>query len=75
MVRKKVEGDETQRRHAAREARKSGDSPSAENVTTGASKQRHSRPKSEPHHHEERLASIHRGKQQRRSPEPRPGSK
>jgi hypothetical protein len=64
MVKKKMEGDENQRRQAAREARSSGKSPSEGNATTGASKQRHSRPKSEPHHHEERQASIHRGKQQ-----------
>ena len=75
MVRKKMEGDEQQRRRAAREARESGKSPSEESVTTGASKQRHSRPKSEPHHHEERLSSIHKGKQQDRSPKAPPGSR
>ncbi|NRQ40159.1 hypothetical protein HII36_51300 [Nonomuraea sp. NN258] len=74
MVRKKVEGDEDQRRRAAHEARKSGKSPSEQNVTTGGSKQRHSLPKSDPHHHRERLASIHRGKQQNTSPRPKPGS-
>ncbi|RJL31777.1 hypothetical protein D5H75_18980 [Bailinhaonella thermotolerans] len=74
MVRKKVEGDEQQRRKAARQAREAGKSPSAEGVTTGASKQRHELPRNDPHHHRERLASIHRGKQQNRSPRPKPHS-
>lgn len=62
MVRKKVEGNEEQRRAAAREARREGQAPSAQEVTTGASKQRthlrHSLP------HEEKAAAVHEGKQQ-----------
>ncbi|MFB9880739.1 hypothetical protein ACFFMN_22555 [Planobispora siamensis] len=64
MVAKKMEGNEDQRRQAAREARRAGKTPSEVNATKGGSKQRHSRPKSEPHHHEERLSSVHRGKQE-----------
>lgn len=74
MVRKKVEGDNKQRRAKANEARKRGRKPSEEHVTTGASKQRHELPKQDPHHHEERMSSIHQGKQQDISPEPRPTS-
>jgi hypothetical protein len=73
MVRKKMEGDETQRRKKAREAREAGSSPSAEHATTGASKQPHTRPEHERHHHAERLDSIHQGKQQDVSPNPKPG--
>ncbi|MEU2085935.1 hypothetical protein [Streptomyces albus] len=40
MVRKKVEGDEEQRRAAAHKAHRAEEAPSARNVTTGASKQR-----------------------------------
>ncbi|GCD35008.1 hypothetical protein OEIGOIKO_02749 [Streptomyces chrestomyceticus JCM 4735] len=61
MVRKKVEGDEDQRRAAAREARAAGEAPSARQVTTGASKQRTHEP--EKAAHEERIAARHRGKQ------------
>lgn len=60
MVRKKTEGDEAQRRAAARDARESGTTPGAEQVTTGASKQRHHEPGSASH--EERSAARHRGK-------------
>ncbi|GAA1801999.1 hypothetical protein [Actinomadura chokoriensis] len=73
MVRKKMEGNETQRRQKAREARAAGSSPSAEQGTTGASKQDHTRPAHEPHHHAERLEGIHRGKQQDMTPKPKPG--
>lgn len=73
MAGKKMEGDETQRRKKAREARAAGSSPSAEQATTGASKQPHTRPAHEPHHHAERLEDIHRGKQQDDSPNPKPG--
>ncbi|REE99940.1 hypothetical protein [Thermomonospora umbrina] len=73
MPHKKMEGNETQRRKAAREARAAGTTPSAENATTGASKQPHTRPEHEPHHHAERLSDIHRGKQQDTSPDPKPG--
>lgn len=40
MVRKKREGDETQKRDAAREARGRGERPSEAGATTGAAKQR-----------------------------------
>ena len=39
MVRKKMEGDENQKRQAAREARAEGKRPSEMGATTGASKQ------------------------------------
>ncbi|HEX2315807.1 MAG TPA: hypothetical protein VHJ17_18830 [Thermomonospora sp.] len=73
MVRKKMEGDEAQRRKKAREARAAGSTPSAENVTTGASKQRHELPRHDPHHHAERLENLQKGKQQQRGPQPKPG--
>jgi hypothetical protein len=73
MSGKKMEGDETQRRAKAREARAAGSTPSAEKVTTGASKQDHTRPRQERHHHAERLEEIHKGKQQDASPNPKPG--
>jgi hypothetical protein len=62
MVRKKVEGNEQQRRAAAREARREGQAPSAQEVTTGASKQRSHLPRSRPH--EEKAAAAGKGKQQ-----------
>lgn len=62
MVRKKVEGNEEQRRAAAREARREGDTPSARKETTGASKQRSHLPRSEPH--QRKAAAIHQGKQE-----------
>ena len=37
---KQMEGDNKQRRRAAREAREAGDTPSEHGLTTGASKQR-----------------------------------
>lgn len=40
MVRKKREGNEAQKRDAARAARRRGETPSEAQVTTGASKQR-----------------------------------
>ena len=61
MVGKKVEGNEDQRRAAAREAHREGTTPSALKETTGASKQRTHRGRHEPH--EEKIASIHQGKQ------------
>jgi hypothetical protein len=70
MVRKKVEGDEDQRRAAAHEARKAGESPSERKVTTGASKQRTHVPDRSSLTHEERVAPVHQGKQ-RRQPEDR----
>jgi hypothetical protein len=40
-MRKQTEGDNRQRRAAAKQARSEGRAPSAAGVTTGASKQRH----------------------------------
>ena len=63
MVRKKVEGNEDQRRAATHDAHRGGDTPSARGETTGASKQRthltHRRSLS----HEDRISPVHRGKQ------------
>ncbi|NJQ00342.1 hypothetical protein [Streptomyces zingiberis] len=71
MVRKKVEGDEEQRRAAGRTARRQGTSPSSRGVTTGGSKQRtHLTDRAAPSH-DERLATRHRGKQ-RWEPAPAP---
>jgi hypothetical protein len=68
MVDKKTEGDEQQRRARARQARKAGSTPSAELVTTGASKQLHRTDRKDPH--QEQLAAIKRGKQQGPGPQP-----
>ena len=62
MVRKKVEGNEQQKRAAARDARRAGQAPSAQEVTTGASKQRTHLPRSLDH--EQKAATLHEGKQQ-----------
>ncbi len=61
MVRKKTEGNEEQRRAAARQAREAGISPSALQETTGASKQRAHLPRKESH--DEKQATVHQGKQ------------
>jgi hypothetical protein len=74
MVRKKVEGDESQRRAAAHEARKSGEAPSARQVTTGASKQRTHVPHRHSLSHEDRVATVHRGKQHEQSGTPARGT-
>ncbi len=66
MVRKKVEGDETQRRAAAHQAEKAGETPSARGETTGASKQRTHMTHRSSLTHEQKVAPIHRGKQDRR---------
>lgn len=63
MVRKKVEGDEDERRAAAREAERAGESPSARGDTTGASKQRRHVESRGAATHEEKLGAQHRGKQ------------
>jgi hypothetical protein len=63
MVRKKVEGNEEQRRAAARAARAAGERPSARNVTTGASKQRTHLPDRNSLDHDERMEPLTRGKQ------------
>ena len=62
MVVKKVEGNERQRRKAARQARREGETPSARKETTGASKQRSHLPRHEPH--EKKMAAVHQGKQE-----------
>jgi hypothetical protein len=65
----KVEGNEDQRRAAARQARREGEAPSAQKETTGASKQCSHRPRHESH--EEKAAAIHQGKQGwQRTPKP-----
>lgn len=69
MVRKKVEGDEAQRRAWAREAERTGERPSAQRTTTGASKQRAHLPNRSSLTHEEKTESVHRGKQRRESRE------
>src|ERR1700748_1761561 len=61
MVRKKTEGNEQQRRAAARQAREADIPPSALQETTGASKQRSHLPARESH--DERQATVHQGKQ------------
>lgn len=71
MVRKKVEGDEEQRRAAAHEAHRAGETPSARRATTGASKQRAHVPGRHAVGHEERMDALHRGKQQHRAEQTR----
>jgi len=68
MVNKKTEGDEHQRRARAQQAREAGSTPSAELVTTGASKQSHRTDQKSPH--QERLTVTRRGKQQGLGPQP-----
>ncbi|MCX2969696.1 hypothetical protein WDH52_10905 [Streptomyces sp. TRM70308] len=63
MVRKKVEGDEDQRRRAAQDAQRAGERPSERGATTGASKQRTHVPSRNALTHEEKTAPLHRGKQ------------
>lgn len=64
MAGKKTEGNEEQRRAAARAARAEGATPSALKQTTGASKQREHLPRKQDH--DEKLAAVHQGKQGRR---------
>ncbi|MFD7708692.1 hypothetical protein ACFV6E_38455 [Streptomyces sp. NPDC059785] len=64
MAGKKMEGNEQQRRAAARDAVADGDSPSARNASTGASKQRTHLRHGGSVTHDERIAAQHRGKQQ-----------
>ena len=74
MSGKKMEGNEQQRRRAAREARKRGNDPSAESTTMGASKQRRHLPQDEDHR--EKIETIRKGKQPDISenvPDTRPG--
>ncbi|MGY1439259.1 hypothetical protein [Streptomyces reniochalinae] len=76
MVRKKVEGDEEQRRAAAHKAHRDEEPPSARSVTTGASKQRAHRAGPSARQDEEMLAQR-QGKQghsaEAPSPAPRGG--
>jgi hypothetical protein len=66
LVRKKMEGNEEQRRKVARLARSLGRRASELLGTTGASKQPHRWPRGGRHQyeHEARLRSVHQGKQQ-----------
>jgi hypothetical protein len=69
-----MEGDNEQRRNAARKAREQGERPSEVGATLGASKQRKEVPKSASH--EERMEA--RGEGKRRpgtSGKPRPGNR
>jgi hypothetical protein len=68
MVRKKTEGNEDQRRAAARQARAAGASPSALKETTGASKQRTHLAREDTH--EEKAATAYEGKQLWQAREP-----
>jgi hypothetical protein len=73
-MRKQTEGDNRQRRQAAKEARESDRSPSEAGVTTGASKQ--GRHVDSGASHEERTEHLGEGKQPatRREFDGRPGS-
>jgi hypothetical protein len=72
-MRKQTEGNEQQRRRAARDARARGRSASEVAATTGASKQdHHVRRKQD---HAAKLETLREGKQQERHPQPRPGSR
>ena len=73
---KKMEGNEQQKRDAAREAREAGAEPSAVGATTGASQQRTEA--SADASHQETLDLKREGKQDviaQNSPEARPGSR
>ena len=61
MSDKQMEGDQTQRRAAARRAHQEHEAPSADQVTTGASKQRRHLPASA--EHDQKVAARHEGKQ------------
>jgi hypothetical protein len=70
-----MEGDENQRRQAAREARAEGKRPSEVGATLGASKQR-KHAKQHEDDHSTRLAQRHEGKQQdSEKGKPRPGNR
>lgn len=72
---KEMEGDNRERRRRAKDARDAGTLPSAEGVTTGASKQRRHLDHDTPH--EERIAAKAAGKQDPEHvlPQARPGSR
>lgn len=71
---KQMEGDNTERRKRAKEARRSGQLPSAAGVSLGASKQREeTRDKAS---HQERIDRAHLGKRDpTTSGKPRPGNR
>jgi hypothetical protein len=73
-MRKQMEGDNKQRRQAAKDARDEGRSPSEAGVTTGASKQQ--RHVDSGAAHDERTKHLGEGKQSstRREPDLRPES-
>ncbi len=73
-MRKQTEGDNRQRRRAAKEAKDQGLSPSEAGVTTGASKQRHHVQSGASH--EEHVEHLGEGKlpSTRRQPDLRPAS-
>ena len=73
---KKMEGNEEQKRQAAREAKESGHSPSEIGATTGASQQRTEA--ADGMSHQEKLDLKREGKHdviQQNTPEARPGSR
>lgn len=71
-MKRQMEGDNEERRKKARQAREEGKSPSAEQVTTGASKQRHHQPRSEDH--DTKVERLRAGKQGGAVQEQLPGS-
>jgi hypothetical protein len=76
MAGKKMEGNEQQKRQAARDAREAGHDPSEVGATTGASKQRADAHQSMSH--QERLDMKREGKPEvirENTPEARPGSR
>ena len=72
---RKMEGDENERRRAAREARAQGELPSARGATLGASKQRESVGNAASH--QEKMDTRHEGKQahDKAGERPRPGNR
>ena len=72
---REMEGDNEQRRAAAREARERGERPSEAGATQGASKQRKEAPGNASH--QERMDLKHEGKEANRKPgeDPRPGNR
>lgn len=72
---REMEGDNEQRRAAAREARERGEKPSEVGATQGASKQRKEAPANASH--QEKMELKHEGKQGKQKPgeEARPGNR
>ncbi len=60
-MRKQMEGHSRTRRARARDAREQGGRPSADDATTGASKQRHHLKRDQAH--EEKVETVRKGKQ------------